>query len=176
MNANYIKARLEKVYPILYRGKKGHIAHEMIIDCRGFKKIGVRVEDIAKRLMDYGIHAPTISFPVPDTMMIEPTESESLKELDRFCDAILSIHQEIEKIATGVYDKDDNPLKGAPHTIESLAGEWTHAYSREEAVYPLSSLRENKFWPAISRVDNAWGDRNVQCCLSSAAFHPSIKV
>ena len=159
LNANYIKERLKDSYPILYTGEKGRAAHEMIIDCRPFKKHGIEVTDIAKRLMDYRFHAPTVSFPVAGTMMIEPTESESLEELDRFCDALLSIHREI------VETDEPNPLlKNAPHTMEIVMSDsWDHPYSREKAAFPLPYVMENKFWPSVRRVDDAYGDRNLIC-------------
>ncbi len=164
LNANYIKARLEKTFEVLYQGDKGRCAHELILDCRSFKSVGIEVEDIAKRLMDYGFHAPTVSFPVAGTLMIEPTESETKDELDRFCDAMLSIHSEIEKIGDGSYDATDNVLKNAPHTAqEVMSDHWDHVYSRQEAAYPLDYLRLNKYWPAVGRVDNAYGDRNLFC-------------
>ena len=165
LNANYIKSRMEKYYPVLYQGKNGRVAHEMILDCRQFKlSSGVEVEDIAKRLMDYGFHAPTISFPVAGTMMIEPTESEPMDELDKFCDALIHIRKEIDEIIEGKADKADNVLKNAPHTaLEALADDWKHSYSRTKAVYPASWLKENKFWVSIGRVDNAFGDRNFVC-------------
>lgn len=168
LNANYMKARLKKYYPILYTGTNGRCAHEFILDCRGFKHtVGIEVEDIAKRLMDYGFHAPTVSFPVPGTLMIEPTESESKEELDRFCEAMISIRKEIEEIENGTYDKVDNVLKNAPHTAGVLlAGEWNRSYSREKAAYPLDYIRVSKFWPTVGRIDNAYGDRNLICtCL-----------
>lgn len=164
LNANYIKSRLEKIYPTLYKGTHGRVAHEMILDMRGFKSVHVDVEDIAKRLMDYGFHAPTLSFPVAGTLMVEPTESEPPQELDRFCDAMLAIYKEIEEIATGEADKDDNVLKNAPHTAESVISDaWSHKYSREKAVYPMKSLRTNKFWPSVGRVNNTYGDRTLIC-------------
>ena len=164
LNANYIKERLSGHYPILYTGSKGRAAHEMIVDCRSFKEVGVEVEDIAKRLMDYGFHAPTVSFPVAGTLMIEPTESETKAELDRFCDALISIREEIREIETGKADKEQNVLKNAPHTATMvLAGEWNLPYSREKAVYPLASVKENKFWPSVRRIDSAYGDRNLIC-------------
>ncbi len=165
LNANYIKARLEKHFPILYQGTHGRVAHEMIVDMRSFKQsAGIEVEDIAKRLIDYGFHAPTVSFPVPGTLMIEPTESESLHELDRFCDALIHIKREIEEIEQGIADKTDNVLKNSPHTVQSVvADDWNHAYSREKAAYPVSWVRMNKFWPAVGRVSGAYGDRNLVC-------------
>ena len=164
LNANYIKERLEGHYPILYIGANGRAAHEMIIDCRGFKEIGVEVEDIAKRLMDYGFHAPTVSFPVAGTMMIEPTESETKVELDRFCDALIGIREEIREIENGSADKENNVLKNAPHTANMvLIGGWDLPYSREKAVYPLAYVKDNKFWPTVRRIDSAYGDRNLMC-------------
>lgn len=164
LNANYIKARLAPHFKVLYEGKNGRVAHELIIDAREFKKQQVEVEDIAKRLMDYGFHAPTMSFPVAGTLMIEPTESESLAELDRFCDAMIAIKGEIDAVAQGTLNPSDNPLKNAPHTAQVvIADDWKHAYSREQAAYPLPYLREQKFWPSVGRVDNAYGDRNVMC-------------
>lgn len=172
LNANYIKKRLESHYPALYTGKYGWNAHEVIIDCRSFKKSGIEVEDIAKRLMDYGYHAPTVSFPVPGTLMIEPTESESMDELNRFCEALISIRKEIEEIESNSADKVDNVLKNAPHTaMMTMADEWTHPYSREKAAYPLPFVKANKFWPASARVDNAYGDRNLWCaCIPTAEY------
>jgi glycine dehydrogenase len=164
LNANYVAARLQHFFPILYKGENGRIAHECILDLRNLKaEIGVTAEDVAKRLMDYGFHAPTLSFPVVDTLMVEPTESESLAELDRFCDAMISIHSELQKIRSGEFDRVDNPLKNAPHTAQEVAGEWPHAYSRELAVYPLNWVRAAKFWPSVKRIDNAAGDRNLVC-------------
>jgi glycine dehydrogenase len=176
LNANYIAKRLEEFYPVLYRGKNGLVAHECIIDLRQFKEeAGVEVEDVAKRLMDYGFHAPTMSWPVPGTMMIEPTESESRCELDKFCDAMMSIHGEIRAIAHGEADRADNVLKNAPHTAEMLvADEWTHPYSREMAGYPAAWTRRHKFWPAVGRIDNVYGDRNLVCtCESVEAYADS---
>ncbi len=164
LNANYIKARLEQAYPVLYTGEKGRSAHELILDLRPFKSL-VSAEDVAKRLMDYGFHAPTLSFPVAGTIMIEPTESESMGELDRFCDALLAIRQEIDAIAAGELDAHDNPLHNAPHTCEVMtADEWPYKYSREKAAYPLPYLRQGfKFWASVGRVDQAYGDRNLIC-------------
>ncbi|QTN33223.1 aminomethyl-transferring glycine dehydrogenase [Akkermansiaceae bacterium] len=169
LNANYIAKRLEKCFPILYTGKTGLVAHECIIDCRPLaEKSGVTVEDIAKRLMDYGYHAPTMSWPVTGTLMIEPTESESKVELDRFCDAMVSIHGEIQDIIDGKSDATDNPLKNAPHTTGVICGnDWPHAYTREQAAFPLPYLRTHKFWPAVSRIDNVHGDRNLVCTCDS---------
>jgi glycine dehydrogenase len=165
LNANYVAKRLEKHYPVLYKGKHGTIAHECIVDPRALKATsGVEVEDIAKRLMDYGFHAPTISFPVAGTLMIEPTESESKAELDRFVEALIAIRGEIEEIAKGTRPKDDNPLKHAPHTLEVVLSDgWSRAYSRERAAFPLAWVRERKFWPSVGRVDSAYGDRNLVC-------------
>ncbi|MFN5323674.1 MAG: aminomethyl-transferring glycine dehydrogenase [Bacteroidota bacterium] len=165
LNANYIKARLEQHYPVLYKGTNGTVAHEMILDCRAFKlSAGIEVTDIAKRLMDYGFHAPTVSFPVAGTIMVEPTESESLEEIDRFCDAMISIREEIRAIENGKASKEDNVLVNAPHTAaEVTADSWNHSYSRRQAAYPLPFVHENKFWPSVKRVDNAYGDRNLVC-------------
>ncbi|MDD4912978.1 MAG: aminomethyl-transferring glycine dehydrogenase [Sideroxydans sp.] len=164
LNANYIKESLKDSYATLYSGSNGRCAHEMILDCREWKKEGVEVSDIAKRLMDFGFHAPTTSFPVVDTLMVEPTESESKAELDRFCDAMIAIRKEIEEVITGKVDKKDNILKHAPHTAKSVcANEWKKPYSREQAAYPLPYVRENKFWPAVARVDNVYGDKNLIC-------------
>jgi glycine dehydrogenase len=165
LNANYIKSRLEKHFPILYQGKYGRVAHEMIVDMRHFKHTaGIEVEDIAKRLIDYGFHAPTVSFPVAGTLMIEPTESESLHEIDRFCDALIAIGEEIKEIESGRSDKEDNVLKNSPHTAESLmADEWKHSYSRSKAGYPAPWTRHNKFWSPVGRVNSAYGDRNLVC-------------
>jgi glycine dehydrogenase len=164
LNANYIKSRLQKHYPVLYQGKAGRCAHEMIVDMREFKKYGIEVEDIAKRLIDYGFHAPTVSFPVPGTMMIEPTESEDKAELDRFCDALISIRHEIQEVADGIANKTDNVLKNAPHTAqEATADEWSHSYSRIKAVYPVAYLKHQKFWAPVARINNTYGDRNLIC-------------
>ena len=165
LNANYIKAKLEKHYPILYVGSEGMVAHEMILDCRDFKRAaGIDVSDIAKRLMDYGFHAPTVSFPVAETLMVEPTESEAKAELDRFIEAMIGIRHEIAELENGKADKADNVLKMAPHTNEEVCGDnWSHPYSREKAAFPVSVNREWKYWPTVSRVDNAYGDRNLVC-------------
>lgn len=164
LNANYMKARLESHYDVLYTGVNGTVAHEMILDCRAFKASNVEVADIAKRLIDYGFHAPTVSFPVAGTLMIEPTESEPKAELDRFCNALIAIRKEIAEIESGASDKEDNVITMAPHTAEELtANDWTHGYTREKAAYPLNSIRENKFWSSVARVDNAFGDRNLVC-------------
>jgi glycine dehydrogenase len=165
LNANYMKARLEKYYKVLYSGVNGTCAHEFIVDLRPFKaSAGIEAEDVAKRLMDYGFHAPTLSFPVPGTIMIEPTESEDKAELDRFCDALISIHEEIRAIEEGRADKTDNALKNAPHTQHIIcADDWKHAYSRNQAAFPLPYVAENKFWPSVARVNNTFGDRNLIC-------------
>ncbi|MCB9072045.1 MAG: aminomethyl-transferring glycine dehydrogenase [Bdellovibrionaceae bacterium] len=164
LNANYIASRLKDHYPILYKGKQGFVAHECIIDTRPIKdKTGITVDDIAKRLMDFGFHAPTMSWPVVGTLMIEPTESESLAELDRFCDALITIKKEIDEIASGKIDKDNNPLKNAPHTAEDLVGDWDRPYSRATAFYPRAWVKERKFWVSVNRVDNAYGDKNIMC-------------
>ncbi|SDG73091.1 glycine dehydrogenase [Sinosporangium album] len=165
LSANYLARRLAPHYPVLYTGRGGLVAHECIIDLRRItKETGVTVDDVAKRLIDYGFHAPTMSFPVAGTLMIEPTESEDLAELDRFADAMVSIRGEIAKVASGDYDREDNPLRGAPHTADCLvAGEWGHAYGRAEAAYPVPSLREGKYWPPVRRIDQAYGDRNLVC-------------
>jgi glycine dehydrogenase len=172
LNANYIKARLEAHYPVLYTRANGRVAHEMIFDLRAFKSAGVEEMDVAKRLMDYGFHAPTVSFPVAGTLMVEPTESEDKAELDRFCDAMIQIRREIDAVVSGRVDKQDNVLKNAPHTAEAvMAAEWKHPYSREEAAFPLPFVKANKFWPAIGRIDNPYGDRNLFCsCPPVEAF------
>lgn len=166
-NANYIKERLSQHYKILYTGANGRCAHEMIVDCRDFKKAGIEVEDIAKRLMDYGFHAPTVSFPVAGTLMIEPTESEPKAEMDRFVDALIEIRNEIREVEEGLADKENNVLKHAPHTAAVITADtWTRPYTRQKAAYPLPFVKEAKFWPSVSRVDNAYGDRNLVCsCL-----------
>ena len=162
LNANYIARRVEKHYPTLYRGAHGTVAHECILDLRQFK--GVTVEDVAKRLMDYGFHAPTLSWPVAGTLMVEPTESESKYELDRFCDAMISIHAEMTAVETGAADAKNNLLKNAPHTADQIASDaWNRPYSREAAAFPAKSLHEYKFWPHVARVDNVFGDRNPVC-------------
>jgi glycine dehydrogenase len=165
LNANYIKSRLEKHFDILYTGSNGHCAHEMIVECRPFKMSAqVEVEDIAKRLMDYGFHAPTVSFPVAGTLMIEPTESESQAELDKFCDALIAIREEIAEIESGIYPADNNVLVNAPHTQRVVMAEnWDKSYSREKAAFPNEKLKFHKFWPAVSRIDSAYGDRNLVC-------------
>lgn len=177
LSANYIAARLRDHYPVLYAGPKGYVAHECILDIRPIKDAcGISNEDIAKRLVDYGFHAPTMSFPVPGTLMVEPTESESLEELDRFCDAMIAIREEIAAIERGEKDANDNVLRNAPHTAQMLLVEqWHHDYSREAAAYPLASLRAGKYWPPVARVDNAWGDRNLVCsCPPMEAYMESV--
>ena len=178
LNANYIKERLSGSYKILYTGTHGRCAHEMIVDCRDFKKSGVEVEDIAKRLMDYGFHAPTVSFPVAGTLMIEPTESETKPELDRFCDALIEIRNEIREVEEGKADKENNVLKHAPHTAAVItADKWDRPYSRQKAAYPLPYVKEAKFWPSVSRIDNAYGDRNLVCsCLPIEEYAKSESV
>ena len=173
LSANYISARLKDHYPTLYASPNGHVAHECILDLRPLKETsGVTAEDVAKRLIDYGFHAPTLSFPVPGTLMVEPTESEPLAELDRFIEAMIAIRGEIRRIEEGVWPKDDNPLKHAPHTAASLlATEWKRPYARELAAYPLAALRQSKYWSPIGRVDNVYGDRNLFCsCLPVDAY------
>jgi len=172
LNANYIAKRLGEAYPVLYTGRDGLVAHECILDLRPITKdTGVTVDDVAKRLIDYGFHAPTMSFPVAGTLMVESTESENLDEIDRFCDAMLAIRREIDRVAAGDWPSDDNPLHNAPHTAADLtADEWTHAYSREEAGWPAGHVRA-KYWPPVSRIDGAYGDRNVVCsCPPVEAF------
>ena len=168
LNANYMAKRLEGAYEILYRGASGRVAHEFILDLRPFKKsAGVEVDDVAKRLMDYGFHAPTMSWPVAGTLMIEPTESESKEELDRFCHAMLAIRDEIAAIERGEIAAADSPLKNAPHSAEVIADEWDRKYSRAEAVFPAPWLREHKYWPPVGRIDQAYGDRNLVCTCPS---------
>jgi glycine dehydrogenase len=172
LNANYIAKRLENYFPVLYRGTGGLVAHECILEFRSWKKHGLEVEDVAKRLMDYGYHAPTMSFPVPGTFMIEPTESETKTELDRFCDALISIHGELAAVASGESDPLNNPLKNAPHTAAAVcADEWNHPYSRETAAFPDAWTRASKFWPAVGRVDNVYGDRNLMCTCAGMEAH-----
>jgi glycine dehydrogenase len=164
LNANYIAKRLDRYFPVLFKGKRGLVAHECILDLRQWKSVGVEVEDVAKRLMDYGFHAPTVSFPVAGTMMVEPTESESKAEIDRFCDAMISIYGEIEAVASGKADRQNNVLKNAPHTAQQVVSDkWDRPYSREQAAYPAPWTREYKFWPAVSRIDSVYGDRNLIC-------------
>ncbi|WP_342623155.1 aminomethyl-transferring glycine dehydrogenase [Pseudomonas alkylphenolica] len=175
LNANYIARRLEEHYPVLYTGSNGLVAHECILDLRPLKdSSGISVDDVAKRLIDFGFHAPTMSFPVAGTLMIEPTESESKEELDRFCEAMIRIREEIRAVENGSLDKDDNPLKNAPHTAAEIAGEWSHPYSREQAVYPLATLVEGKYWPPVGRVDNVFGDRNLVCACPSIESYQDV--
>ncbi|MDD2090518.1 aminomethyl-transferring glycine dehydrogenase [Pseudomonas guariconensis] len=172
LSANYIARRLEEHYPVLYTGENGLVAHECILDLRPLKdSSGISVEDVAKRLIDFGFHAPTMSFPVAGTLMVEPTESESKDELDRFCEAMIRIREEIRAVENGTLDTHDNPLKNAPHTAAELAGEWGHGYSRELAVYPQDSLRDNKYWPPVGRVDNVYGDRNLACACPPMSIY-----
>jgi glycine dehydrogenase len=173
LGANYIAARLAPHYPVLYTGHEGLVAHECIIDLRPLKaESGISVDDVAKRLIDYGFHAPTMSFPVPGTLMIEPTESESKHELDRFCDAMIAIRQEIQRVAEGEWPLDDNPLVKSPHTAEDVTADtWDHAYPREVAAYPLPALRTDKYWPPVARIDASYGDRHLVCsCLPPEAY------
>jgi glycine dehydrogenase len=165
LNANYLKARLAPHYPVLYAGRSGRVAHELIFDLRPFKaQTGIDEQDVAKRLMDYGFHAPTVSFPVAGTLMVEPTESEPIEELDRFCEAMIAIRGEIQAVMDGRADRTDNVLKGAPHTAEETSSDtWTHSYSREQAAFPIAGLRDHKYWPPVSRIDNPYGDRNLMC-------------
>ncbi len=178
LNANYIAQRLDAHFPVLYRGKRGRVAHECIIDIRPVREVtGITEEDIAKRLMDYGFHAPTMSWPVAGTMMIEPTESESKAELDRFCEAMMSIRKEIENIEKGLYKAEESPLHHAPHTLDDVVGEWNRPYSRSEAVFTSSAVRANKFWPSVNRIDNVYGDRNFVCtCPPMDVYKESIEV
>jgi len=165
LSANYIAHRLQAHYPILYTGRNGRVAHECIIDLRPLKEqSGISEEDVAKRLVDFGFHAPTMSFPVAGTLMVEPTESESLAELDRFCEAMIAIRAEIRAVAEGRWPREDNPLVNAPHTLSDLTAEtWEHPYSRQQAAYPVDSLQQHKYWAPVNRVDNVYGDRNLFC-------------
>ncbi|MCW8883631.1 MAG: glycine dehydrogenase (aminomethyl-transferring), partial [Motiliproteus sp.] len=165
LNANYLTEKLSEHYPILYRGRNNRVAHECIVDIRPIKdSSGITEEDIAKRLMDFGFHAPTMSFPVPGTLMIEPTESESKAELDRFIEAMVTIRKEIKEVESGAIDADNNPLKNAPHTqADIIEGDWDRPYSREQAVFPVAGLKASKFWPTVNRIDNVYGDRNFVC-------------
>jgi glycine dehydrogenase len=179
LNANYLAERLSPHYPVLFRGGNGRVAHEFILDLRPLKRTaGIEVEDVAKRLMDYGFHAPTISFPVSGTMMIEPTESEPKAELDRFCEALISIRKEIQQIETGVAPREGNVLKNAPHTAQVVASsEWSRPYRREQAAFPSAWSREHKFWPYVGRVDNPWGDRHLMCsCPPVESYEDSLSV
>ncbi|MFN9109418.1 MAG: glycine dehydrogenase (aminomethyl-transferring), partial [Bacteroidota bacterium] len=173
LNANYIKAKLNGHYEVLYAGENGFCAHEMILDTRVFKQAsGVEAADIAKRLMDYGYHAPTVSFPVAGTLMVEPTESESMEELDRFCEAMIGIRNEVREIEEGKVDKNDNVLKNAPHTAAEITSDnWAHSYGREKAAYPAPYVHERKFWPSVGRLNETFGDRNLVCaCLPMEAY------
>jgi glycine dehydrogenase len=165
LNANYVARRLADHYPLLYTGQNGLVAHECIIDTRPYKaSAGVDVEDIAKRIIDYGFHPPTVSFPVPGTLMVEPTESESKEELDRFCDALISIREEIREIEEGRADRENNLLTNAPHTLEQVISDsWDRPYPRERAAYPSPEVRQHKVWPTVGRIDSAYGDRNLVC-------------
>jgi len=164
LNANYMKKRISESFEILYSGINNTCAHEFIVDLRSFKKIGIEAEDVAKRMLDFNFHPPTLSFPVPGTIMVEPTESEDKEELDRFCDALAAIRDELSQIEQGVLDKDNNPLKNAPHTQADLGDDtWDHPYSRKQAVFPLDYVAEYKLWPAVNRVNNSAGDRNLIC-------------
>ncbi|MDP5070069.1 MAG: glycine dehydrogenase (aminomethyl-transferring), partial [Congregibacter sp.] len=169
LSANYIAHRLQNHYPVLYTGRSGTVAHECIIDIRPIKEAsGIGEEDIAKRLMDFGFHAPTMSFPVTGTLMIEPTESESIAEIDRFCDALITIRDEIREVESERWPLDDNPLVNAPHTLRDLTAEqWNHAYSRQQAAFAMGSLWQDKYWPPVSRIDNVYGDRNLFCACPS---------
>jgi glycine dehydrogenase len=171
LSANYLAARLAPSYPILYTGKNGLVAHECIVDLRPLtKETGVTVDDVAKRLIDYGFHAPTVSFPVAGTLMVEPTESEDLAELDRFCDAMIAIRAEIDEVASGRWSIEESPLRGAPHTAAALVGEWTRPYDRQTAVFP-SGRTDQKYWPPVARINQAYGDRNLMCsCPPVEAF------
>ena len=178
LNANYIAHRLNSYFPVLYSGTNGGVAHECILDLRWCKKdVGITVEDVAKRLIDYGFHAPTVSFPVPDTLMIEPTESEDLEEIDRFCEAMISIRKEIELVTNGTSDPVNNVLKNAPHTMRVIANQdWDKPYAREVAAFPASWIEENKFWPYVGRLNNAYGDRNLICsCIDVEQFSEGIE-
>jgi glycine dehydrogenase len=164
LNANYLAHRLAPYYPVLYTGANGRVAHECIIDIRPItQETGVTVDDVAKRLIDYGFHAPTMSFPVAGTLMVEPTESEDLGEIDRFCEAMIRIRGEIDRVASGEWTADDNPLRHAPHTAQMLVGEWPYSYTREEAVFPVEALKSAKYWPPVRRIDSTYGDRNLVC-------------
>jgi glycine dehydrogenase len=168
LNANYMARRLGAHYPIVYTGERGRVAHEFIIDCRPFKKVGIEVDDIAKRLMDYGFHAPTMSWPVAGTLMVEPTESESKAELDRYCDALIAIREEIRDVEEGRMSAEAGPLRMAPHTARAVtAEEWNRPYSRQKGAFPAPWVETRKFWPPVARIDNTWGDRNLFCSCPS---------
>lgn len=178
LNANYMAARIEEGYTILYRGSKGQCAHEFILDLRPFKQYGIVEEDVAKRLQDYGFHSPTMSWPVPGTLMVEPTESEDKAELDRFCDALLMIRREIEDVVTGVIAADQSPLKHAPHTSDVVtAAEWDRPYSRQVAAFPAPWVNSSqKFWPTVGRIDNVYGDRNLVCSCPPVSAYEKVQV
>ena len=164
LSANYMARRLQSHYPIVYTGARGHVAHEFILDCRPFKKAGIEVDDVAKRLMDFGFHAPTMSWPVAGTLIVEPTESESKAELDRFCDALIAIREEIRAVESGRLPVEESPLRRAPHTARSVTEtEWDRPYSRRQGAFPAPWVEAAKFWPAVARIDNTWGDRNLVC-------------
>lgn len=168
LSANYMRARLADHYDILYTNENGMCGHEFIVDIRPFVPKGIEAIDVAKRLQDYGFHSPTMSFPVTNTLMVEPTESESKAELDRFCDAMIAIRKEIQDVIDGKVNKENNVLKNSPHSLEVMMGDkWDHPYTREEAAFPMAHLRQNKFWPSVARVDDAWGDRNLMCTCPS---------
>ena len=175
LNANYMAKRLGEHFDILYTDADGFVAHEFIVDCRSFEKsAGIKTDDIAKRLMDYGFHAPTMSWPVAGTLMIEPTESESKEELDRFCDALIAIRKEISAIAEGDMDREDNPLRNSPHTMHEIGSDdWSHPYTREQAAWPAPWLRDAKFWPTVGRIDNTYGDRNLVCSCTPMSDYES---
>jgi glycine dehydrogenase len=175
LNANYMAKKLGNAYPILYTGKNGLVAHEFIVDMRDFRGSGITVDDVAKRLMAWGFHAPTMSFPVAGTMMIEPTESEPRAELDRFCEALVAIREEIREVEAGRVRAEDSALRHAPHTAAAVtANDWPHPYSREHAAFPAPWLKAHKFWPAVGRIDNVWGDRNLACtCEAVEAYAES---
>jgi len=175
--ANYVAARLREHFPVLYAGNKGLVAHECILDLRPVTKAsGITVDDVAKRLVDYGFHAPTMSFPVVDTLMIEPTESEGKRELDRFCDAMIEIRREIAEVEEGKADRVNNVLKNSPHTHQLLLGDWTHPYSKEKAFFPLKYINDDKYWPPVGRVDNVFGDRNLVCtCPPMEAYQEAAE-
>jgi glycine dehydrogenase len=178
LNANYIARRLAPHYETLYTGRNGLVAHECILDLRPLKDAtGIGAEDVAKRLIDFGFHAPTLSFPVAGTLMVEPTESESLHELDRFINAMIEIRAEIRAVEEGKLDREDNPLRNAPHTATMVAGsEWTHSYTRELAAFPLAVLRQQKYWPPVARVDNVYGDKNIMCaCIPIDAYKDEVE-
>jgi glycine dehydrogenase len=177
LNANYVARRLAPHYPIVYSGKGGMVAHECIVDLRAIKQAsGITVEDVAKRLVDYGIHAPTMSWPVPETLMIEPTESEARTELDRFCAAMIAIREEIRAVERGEVAAQDSVLRHAPHTAELLTGDWPRPYSKEQAFFPQPGVREDKYWPPVGRVDNVYGDRHVVCsCPPPEAYQTAAE-